>query len=414
VARRLADRDVLATANEAAIRQTSFPETVRWDPCSIAQGDAGLALAFAHFDSCLPGEGWDAVAHRSLVRAAAEAERRGLTDIGLFSGLSGLGLAAWALSRGGTRYQRLLSALDEALVPEAVARSRALATRTSGVSVHEFDAISGVSGVGAYLLRRREVAGAASALDAVLSSLVALTAETAGPPRWHTPQLLSHQSMVRDFPGGNLNCGLAHGIPGPLALMALALLAGVKVAGLQEAVERVATWLAEHRADDHWGVNWPTAIPLDAQAVEARSRTAWCYGTPGVARAVWLAGTALDDQALCGLAVRAMEAVYRRPHADRGIDSPTFCHGIAGLLQITLRFASDTGLPLFTQMAEGLIDELLAAYKPECLLGFEALDPAGVAVENAGLLDGAAGVALVLLAAAVDVEPRWDRLFLLS
>jgi hypothetical protein len=31
-----------------------------------------------------------------------------------------------------------------------------------------------------------------------------------------------------------------------------------------------------------------------------------------------------------------------------------------------------------------------------------------------GLLEGAAGVALVLLAAATSVEPAWDRMFLVS
>jgi hypothetical protein len=35
-------------------------------------------------------------------------------------------------------------------------------------------------------------------------------------------------------------------------------------------------------------------------------------------------------------------------------------------------------------------------------------------VDRPGVLDGAAGVAMVLLAAAVDVEPDWDRLFLLA
>jgi class I lanthipeptide synthase len=29
-------------------------------------------------------------------------------------------------------------------------------------------------------------------------------------------------------------------------------------------------------------------------------------------------------------------------------------------------------------------------------------------------LDGASGVAMVLLAAATDVEPAWDRLFLIA
>jgi hypothetical protein len=35
-------------------------------------------------------------------------------------------------------------------------------------------------------------------------------------------------------------------------------------------------------------------------------------------------------------------------------------------------------------------------------------------VDRPGLLDGAPGAALVLLAAATDVEPAWDRVFLLS
>jgi hypothetical protein len=48
------------------------------------------------------------------------------------------------------------------------------------------------------------------------------------------------------------------------------------------------------------------------------------------------------------------------------------------------------------------------------VLGFRSLEPAGNAVDQAGLLDGAPGVALVLLAAATDAEPTWDRLFLLA
>ncbi|MEV6414299.1 lanthionine synthetase LanC family protein [Kribbella sp. NPDC051718] len=47
-----------------------------------------------------------------------------------------------------------------------------------------------------------------------------------------------------------------------------------------------------------------------------------------------------------------MAAVYRRPWSARQIgDSPGLCHGVAGLLQITLRFADDTGEPVFTEAA---------------------------------------------------------------
>jgi hypothetical protein len=133
-----------------------------------------------------------------------------------------------------------------------------------------------------------------------------------------------------------------------------------------------------------------------------------------VARALWLAGTALEDEALTGLAVEAMAAVYRRPVRVRHIDSPTFCHGVSGLLQITLRFGHDTGLPVFTDAAVALTGQLLDAYEPDSLLGFRGVEPDGTRVDQPGLLDGAAGVALVLLAAATGAEPGWDRMFLLA
>src|SRR4029077_3340482 len=114
------------------------------------------------------------------------------------------------------------------------------------------------------------------------------------------------------------------------------------------------------------------------------------------------------------LAVAAMEAVYRRPVSARQIDSPTFCHGVAGLQQITLRFAQDTALPLFTEAGRTLHRQILANYEPDSVLGYRNLEPGGRRIDQAGLLDGAPGVVLVLLAASTTVEPLWDRLFLLS
>jgi hypothetical protein len=413
VAARCADPRHVALSIQAAARQTRFPDVTGWRTASIAEGDAGIALMCGYFDDCFPGQGWDR-AGREFLLGAARAVEREPGGPGIFSGLAGVAFATWTLSRAGTRYTRLLEQLDAALLPQAVRLADETRAARGGAAVGQFDAISGLTGIGAYLLAR----GERSALARVLAALVDLTEDDEGLPRWRTPAaLIGDEAMVREFPGGCLNCGLAHGIPGPLALLALAARAGVEVDRQERALRRIAHWLMEHRTDDAWGPNWPSAVAVPGTAGSTRelpTRSAWCYGAPGVARALWLAGDALGWPAPRDLAVEAMMAVHRRPVSERRIDSPTFCHGVAGLLQVMLRFARDTQLPEFAEAVEQLTAQLLDAYDAHSLLGFTSLEPEGNRVDSAGLLDGAPGVALVLLAAATDVEPAWDRLFLLA
>jgi lantibiotic biosynthesis protein len=414
---RSTDAEHLAAAAEDAGRVPEGLLPPRWEPYSVGAGDAGLAIACAYLDACLPGEGWDVVGHRFLATAVGGLDGgRRRAPPGLFVGLSGLAFAAAALSRDGRRYQRLLAELDGALAPRVAPLAERLRSGSPG-PVSDFDLIAGASGIAAYLLTRDPH----GVLPGLLEGLVAIAEETDGPPRWMTPPgLLGDELAARIFPQGNLDCGLAHGIPGPLAVLALALRAGAAVAGQAEAVRRIADWLVAHRVDDDWGANWPPAVPLagagerESDRALEPSRAGWCYGSPGVARALWLAGEALGDAALRQLAVEAMLAVVARPPSQRAIPSPTFCHGRAGLLQIVLRFAHDTGHPAFVDAAAAFVDDLLDARQPDRPLGYGSPVPGSDPIDHAGLLDGAPGVAMALLAAATETEPAWDRLFLLS
>jgi len=426
VATRLRERERVEAAVVAASRQTAYPKSTHWQPPGVAQGYAGLAIMSGYLNACFPDDDWDAIGHGYLELAVRDMERRSYLPAGIFGGLSGLAFAAWSLSQGGKRYRKLLAAVEEVLLPQAIGLANRLAIQKKDVSVGQFDLISGLSGVGAYLLCRKDEPHVA-ALSAVLKSLVAVTEVEEGLPRWYTPaHLLGDEKTMPLYPNGNLNCGLAHGIPGPLGLLSLAHISGISCEGIEEAIARVATWLLQHRLDDQWGLNWPAAVRVEANGTVLTglsnqtalplepSRTAWCYGSPGVARALWFAGKALHNPEYQQLAIESMEAVYRRPVEVRRIDSPTFCHGVAGLLQIMLRFAHDTGLPQFAEAVQSLSDQLLSLYEPDTLLGYYNLEPGGNRVDQPGLLDGAPGVALVLLAASTPVEPSWDRLFLLS
>ncbi len=424
---RLSDDDTLDRAVRASEGEARARARPPWRDHGLAHGRAGLAVLFGQLDACFPGDGWDRAAHRQLEAAVLAAARYRRLPAGAFAGLAGLGLAALACSRGGGRYRRLLARVDDALVPRASGLAGTVAGRR-GLAPAELDVVSGLSGIGAYLLCRRAAPAAAAALDRVLASLAGLLADEAEVPRWHTPaHLLAGDDPLHALPYGNLNCGLAHGLPGPLALLSLAWLAGARVGGMRPAIERAAGWLAGHRSDDAWGVNWPAAVPVPAPgrtagpapaglapAAAGPARAAWCYGSPGVARSLWLAGEALDDRTYRDLAVAALEAVPRRPPSVRRAGSPTFCHGVAGLLQVTLRLARDSGRPALAAAAGTLTAELLAGYQPRSLLGFRDVGPGSRPVDRPGLLDGAPGVALALLAAATDAEPAWDRLFLLS
>jgi lantibiotic biosynthesis protein len=415
VTRRVGTLERVHRAIELARLQTVFPKSVHWRPFAVAQGFAGLAILCGGVDDVFPRDGWERRAHEYLSLAARGAEAQPRLQCGLYSGLAGLAFAAWYLSRGGARYRRLLATLDAALFQQ-LARATAHDTVRHGVDVTTFDVISGLAGMGRYLLLRAHEPAHCAALKAVLRTLVTLLEEESGLPHWHTPaRFLADSATQAKYPDGNLNCGLAHGIPGPLALLSLAATEGVVVEGQHDAIDRAAGWLRDQQIHDRWGVNWPIAVPLiDGPRDNAPSRTAWCYGAPGVARALWFAGEALHDASCRELAVAAMEAVYRRPLPARRIDSPTFCHGVAGLQQITLRFANEFGGTLFVDAARALHQQLIDAYEPESLLGYRNVEPGGGRVDQVGFLDGAGAVPLVLLAASTPVEPRWDALFLLS
>jgi lantibiotic modifying enzyme len=382
---------------------------------SLACGDAGLAVLFGYIDRVFPEAGWDKVAHEAVSRTTAYITTSPEPSIGLFGGLAGLGFATAYLSRSDTRYRRARLAIEDLLLPRASDLAESFAKKY-GMRVEDYDLVTGLSGVAAYLLCRIHDDRARQALQTVVGALVEIVGRDAPLPAWFTPaDMISAKSMIGKYPEGNLNCGLAHGMPGILSVLALASLEGVDAPGLHSAIRRLADWLMARRAINRWGASWwPGAVGVRAQDPVAPAPMAWCYGNPGVARALWLAGTAVHDVELCEAATEGLRSVFRRPASRPGVTSPTFCHGAAGLLQITMRFANDTELPDLCDAASGILDQLLNLFSEDARFGYRDYDDETGSVDRVGLLDGAAGVALVLFTAASNQAPDWDRMFLLS
>ena len=195
--------------------------------------------------------------------------------------------------------------------------------------------------------------------------------------------------ILASFPNGAWNLGAAHGAPGVIALLARAHAAGVPTA--RPLLDRAVAWLLAQRLPADAGSAFPSFVAPDV--VPGRSPVAWCYGDPGAAGALF-AVPELEVQA------RAIaELAAARPIADSDVVEVSICHGSAGLAHIFNRLHQSTGSEVLRASAQAWLGPVLDDWRP-------GAEP--------GLLTGAAGIGLVLLAAATDVEPRWDRLFLLS
>lgn len=228
------------------------------------------------------------------------------------------------------------------------------------------DLVSGAAGAGVCLLLRPP----SPDREAALARALARGARSDPPfpvPRHRIPAGWA----VRD---GYADCGLAHGAAGPLAV--LSLLAGRSAAAAEiarPAVARLAGWLLDVAHRDEWGTSWPAGVAGDERYPSPR-RASWCYAVPGIARALWPAGEALDEPAYRPAAQEAMDELPAAREAW-GLDGLGVCHGLAGLMLLTASFAP----------VEALFDDLCAAYGSR-------------PVEDSGLLSGAAGIALALLA----------------
>lgn len=395
-------------------------EVSPWTPHAL-EGHAGVAVLFAELSE--HDRSYREVAHRHLA-AAVTALPHAEGAPALYQGPVSVAFAAACAARQGGNYRTLLAKLD-AHITAQVARATATPLAQAGtLTPAQFDVISGLAGTGRYLLIRRE--GMNDALTAVLSRLVEITEPIAFAdlrvPGWLVRGRREHRlTLSQRQQREHFNLGLAHGIPGPLALLALAWRQGVRVEGQRAAIERISSWLLEVSVRHTAGPGWPNDLTFDefrsGEFPRHRPGVAWCYGTPGVARALHLAGQALGEPAWTALAVEAMTTCLTSRPQQLLVSDSALCHGWSGLLQIASRMAQETGNDQLRRQCDQLRQRILDMRSPDAAFIYEYRSPHyRVAADRAGLLEGAAGIALALLTTAVEREPEavWDSALMIA
>ncbi|QNP74965.1 lanthionine synthetase [Streptomyces roseirectus] len=410
--------DLLATPETAPVS----PDMTTTHRQHLAYGPTGIALL--HIERAACGLGPWRRAHDWLVVATRLPFISG-PDSHPYYGAPALAyvVACAAAHRTGL-YQGPLVSLDAQITADAGRRLDAAHRRLDAgllPQLAEFDTIRGLSGYGAYLLRRDPDG---PALRAVLDYCVRLTEPITDrddvlPGWWTASGSSGHPDET--FPGGHANTGLAHGIGGVLALLALSARQGIRVSGQHDAVRTILAWLDRWQEESGHGPAWPYWITRaelrDAQpAPYVPRRPSWCYGTAGVARAQQLAALALNDsrrqiEAENALVGALTDTAQLKATTDHGL-----CYGTAGLAHIASRM-SDGAHPSTAGQLRALVPALHANVCPA------GTDPANFASAllhapdaGPGFLNGAAGIALALHSPATAQTPRsaWDACLLIA
>jgi hypothetical protein len=382
----------------------------------LAYGLPGIALL--HIERAVAGLAPWGRAHDWLAAATRQPVTSG-PDSNPFYGAPALAHAvACAAEHQPGAYERAATKLDEQMVTDVRRRLSAAYRRLDAQRLPEFaefDVIRGLTGYGSYLLHR-EHDGAAlrDVLDYCVRLTKPVTEHGEELPGWWVPTAPTGRPGHR-FPEGHANHGMSHGVAGVLALLALTARHGTIVDGQHHAMRTILRWLDRWQARE--GEAWPywvtrAELRADRLAPSAPRRPSWCYGTAGLARAQQLAALALDDVVRRVDAEKALVAALTDPAQLAATTDNGLCHGFAGLAHVAARAADDAHPSTGTQLREAL-PALLNAICPS------ATDPFDVTVTNEagpGFLDGAAGIALAVLAPATATPPhtRWDACLLIA
>jgi hypothetical protein len=384
----------------------------------LADGAAGVALLFGYL-ARVTGDGAHRAVAGALLDEAAEQLAVAPSAPSLFHGFPGV---AWVTDH----VRSLVGEGDPALHDDIDAALDGWLASPAAV-VPGFDLVTGLAGVGVYALERAGRAAADRSVDRVVARLAATARHVPGGVVWVAPPRPGPAAPAEttDRPGSadraesadrsgpvrapeqaqrpqpaqpdRIDLGLAHGVPGVIALLArCADRGGSTGRTARDLLDGAVRWLLTQRRGD----GFPPGI-VDGRP-SARGRNGWCYGDAAIGLAL-IHASRVGDPAWFDIGLDVARRAAARPASDTGVRDAWLCHGAASLALVYQRLHHATGDRLLREAARAWVRAI-----------FEHRNAADGHIAAPGLMNGATGAALVLLAASSDIAPDWDRALLLS
>ncbi len=272
-----------------------------------------------------------------------------------------------------------------------------------------YDFLHGATGIAYHLLYTESNAfnDFYSRFFVLLQSLVNKSVEKKVIPNYDFEKNQSNPNQI--------NLGLSHGIPSILKFCIQYYKQNVCVAEAELMAKDIIDYLLTHTNKDKSSGYFPSIIET-GEEINTPSRLAWCYGDLGAGYILYQAGITFNNQKAIDFALEVLVHSTKRQDLDKaGVMDASICHGAAGVAHIYHKMWHYTQELIFKQACDFWIQKTLDfATHEDGLAGYKQYNPiTDTYLNEYGLLEGAAGIGLVLLSYLTS-DFSWDYCLMLN
>ncbi len=278
---------------------------------------------------------------------------------------------------------------------------------------HHYDLMTGFVGKIIYLIDRFEVTkdqkfvpGIIQLVDVLEESAVEIAPDEISWLDHYTSYYSTHRPQEPYF-----GMGLSHGVSSILYVLAECVRLDMNAEKATGLIEKCANWVLKQEMEHKRKI--PDTIYQDGEYNEINNLT-WCYGTLSMCVGLYAGGKAINNSRILNYVQGLLESTiadfdvenidFERRH---GLAENIFlCHGSIGLAHIYSQFAKVFASDKFMQASEYWLRDTLEKFP-----NYPA-DKMETATRDSGILEGFAGIIVVLLDKMGHGDHGWNRIYL--
>ncbi|MHC3866922.1 lanthionine synthetase C family protein [Streptococcus thermophilus] len=338
-------------------------------------------------------------------------------NISLCYGFTGYVYTLEFLSKNCKGYDKLLDTLETILLALTKDRLREI-KRSNIVKEEYFDVIQGVSSVARYLLSKEKLT---SEQRVLVKEILNYLADLINHDPTIYAEYMPNEKLRKKFPSGYINLGVAHGILGPLYVLAL----GFKKFDMIQyllSIEKGLSYYERSFFTNKIGkiIGWNGRVSDAVENEGFRFNSSWCYGSLGMARVLYNIAKIIDSRKFREMATDVFTSSIDYINSSEILNN-AICHGRSGIMLFFNLMYLDTGKIQFKTISDNLFREIVrAAFNSEYIFVERDVYFRGVNFDKVidyidfGLLNGVSGIVLALMAQRTGASSPLDRMFFMQ